>query len=93
MLISHFQGGLNDSSQSNSVITPCGSLILATSEDATVNVWESNTGKHIAFYSSGNVTAGCGGAVDFHPFDHIAAFSFYSIGNNMSSVNLLKYSA
>lgn len=87
------QGGLNESSQSNSVITPCGSLVLGSSEDATVNVWESNTGKHIAFYSSGSVTAGCGGTVDFHPLDHIAAFSFYSVSGNSSSVNLLKYSA
>lgn len=86
-----FQGGLNDSSQCNSTISPCGSYIFSISEDGTVNVWESNTGKQMAFYSSETSTIGCGGSVDYHPFDHISAFSFYSSNYNSSTVLLLKY--
>jgi len=62
--------------QTSACLTPCGGLVLAASEDNTVHVWNADTGQQLAIYSGLQFYQGASG-VDYHPFEHMVAFSSY----------------
>lgn len=70
-------------------ISPCGGLILCGGEDSALNIWNLETGKHVARYNCGRsstrVVVTC---VDYHPYDHVLAFSTFG---SPSSVCVLKF--
>ncbi|XP_067206796.1 jouberin-like [Linepithema humile] len=75
--------------QAKACISPCGGLILCGGEDSTLNIWNLETGKYVARYSGGRslarVVVAC---VDYHPYDHVLAFSTFG---NPSAVSVLKF--
>lgn len=62
--------------QTSACVSPCGGLVLAGSEDSTVNVWNADTGEQLAIYSGLQFHQPASG-VDYHPFEHMVAFSSY----------------
>jgi len=59
-------------------ISPCGGLILCGGEDSVLTIWNLETGKQIASYDSGrNSTRVVVACVDYHPYNHVLAFSMY----------------
>ncbi|XP_029161259.1 jouberin-like [Nylanderia fulva] len=80
----------NQRIQLRACISPCGGLILCGGEDSVLNIWNLETGKHIAKYtndgcSSSRTVITC---VDYHPYDHILAFSTFG---NPTSVRVLRF--
>lgn len=73
--------------QSKACISPCGGLILCGGEDSVLNIWNLETGKHIAKYVNERnfkvVTC-----VDYHPYDHVLAFSTFG---SPTPVQVLKF--
>lgn len=71
-------------------ISPCGGFVICGSEDSVLNIWNLETGKHVAKYTNGGRSSArtivtC---VDYHPYDHVLA---YSIFGNSTSVRVLRY--
>lgn len=71
-------------------ISPCGGFVICGSEDSVLNIWNLETGKHVARYandgrSSAKMIVTC---VDYHPYDHVLA---YSIFGSSTSVRVLRY--
>lgn len=71
-------------------ISPCGGFVICGSEDSVLNIWNLETGKHVARYtndgrSSARMIITC---VDYHPYDHVLA---YSIFGSSTSVRVLRY--
>ena len=62
--------------QTAACLSPCGGLVLAASEDSTIRVWNADTGEQMAIYSGLQFVKGASG-VDYHPHEHMAAFSSY----------------
>jgi len=76
--------------QLKACISPCGGLVLCGGEDSVLNVWSLETGKHRAKYtsdgqSSAKIMVSC---VDYHPYDHILAFSTFG---GPTSVRILRF--
>lgn len=68
-------------------ISPCGSLVLCGGEDSVLNVWNLETGKHLAKYTNKwNYQAVT--CIDYHPYNHILAFSIFG---SPTSVQVLKF--
>jgi WD40 repeat protein len=65
--------------QTSACLSPCGGMVIAGSEDGTVHMWNADTGEQLAIYS-GLQFHGPASGVDYHPFEHMAAFASY--GNN-----------
>lgn len=67
-------GAVNVRQQLRGCVTPCGSWILAGSEDGTLHAWHSDTGQAaMPLLSSLPGPVSC---VDYHPHDHLAAVTF-----------------
>ncbi|KAK4326170.1 hypothetical protein Pmani_003281 [Petrolisthes manimaculis] len=67
-------GAVNVRQQLRGCITPCGSWVLAGSEDGTLHAWHSDTGQAaLPLLSFLPGTISC---VDYHPHDHLAAVTF-----------------
>jgi len=71
-------------------ISPCGGFVICGSEDSVLNIWNLETGKHVARYTIGErslarMIVTC---VDYHPYDHVLA---YSIFGSPTSVRVLRY--
>lgn len=71
-------------------ISPCGGFVICGSEDSVLNIWNLETGKHVARYTNGGRSSArmiitC---VDYHPYDHVLA---YSIFGSSTSVRVLRY--
>ncbi|XP_020723914.2 uncharacterized protein LOC100643919 isoform X2 [Bombus terrestris] len=77
----------NQRIQSTACISPCGNLIFCGGEDSSLNVWNLETGNLLAKYTFDRhyraVTC-----VDYHPYDHILAFSTFG---SPASVRILKF--
>lgn len=63
---------------------------MCGSEDSVLNIWNLETGKHVARYmnderSSARAIVTC---VDYHPYDHVLAYSIFGIS---TSVHVLRY--
>lgn len=63
---------------------------MCGSEDSVLNIWNLETGKHVARYmndgrSSARAIVTC---VDYHPYDHVLAYSIFGIS---TSVRVLRY--
>ena len=79
--------------QIKACISPCGGLVLCGGEDSTLTVWCLESGKRLAKYnheSSGNVGnhAGAITSVDYHPYDHVLA---YSVLGTCGTVRVLRF--
>ncbi|KAL6449343.1 hypothetical protein ACFW04_000746 [Cataglyphis niger] len=80
----------NQRIQLRACISPCGGLILCGGEDSILNIWNLETGKHVAKYandrhSSSRAVISC---VDYHPYDHVLAFSTFG---NPTPVRVLRF--
>ncbi|XP_050476893.1 jouberin-like isoform X2 [Bombus huntii] len=77
----------NQRIQSTACISPCGNLIFCGGEDSSLNVWNLETGNLLAKYTFDRhyraVTC-----VDYHPYDHILAFSTFG---SSASVRILRF--
>lgn len=76
--------------QLKACISPCGGFVICGSEDSVLNIWNLETGKHVAKYTNGGRSSArmiitC---VDYHPYDHVLA---YSIFGSSTSVRVLRY--
>ncbi|XP_067005671.2 jouberin [Anabrus simplex] len=74
--IQWYRGALNDKVPTSACISPCGGLVFAASEDGTVFVWDVDTGEQLAVYNNLHFKQETYG-VDYHPFEHMAAFCSY----------------
>ncbi|XP_011708062.1 PREDICTED: jouberin-like [Wasmannia auropunctata] len=80
----------NQRIQLKACISPCGGFVICGSEDSILNIWNLETGKHVARYTnpgrnSARMIVSC---VDYHPYDHVLA---YSIFGTPASVRVLRY--
>ncbi|KAL0103403.1 hypothetical protein PUN28_017579 [Cardiocondyla obscurior] len=80
----------NQRIQLKACISPCGGFVICGSEDSALNIWNLETGKHVARYSndehsSARMIITC---VDYHPYDHVLAYSMFG---SSSSVRVLRY--
>ncbi|XP_019624122.1 PREDICTED: jouberin-like [Branchiostoma belcheri] len=79
-VMQRYHGALNSRQQVRSVLTPCGSFVIAGSEDSCAYVWNTETGDKVAVYRElGYQNTVCG--LDFHPHDHMVAFCCYGDNN------------
>ncbi|KAI8483615.1 Jouberin [Branchiostoma belcheri] len=79
-VMQRYHGALNSRQQVRSVLTPCGSFVIAGSEDSCAYVWNTETGDKVAVYRElGYQNTVCG--MDFHPHDHMVAFCCYGDNN------------
>ncbi|XP_078693448.1 jouberin-like isoform X4 [Branchiostoma floridae x Branchiostoma belcheri] len=79
-VMQRYHGALNNRQQVRSVLTPCGSFVIAGSEDSCAYVWNTETGDKVAVYRElGYQNTVCG--LDFHPHDHMVAFCCYGDNN------------
>lgn len=71
-------------------ISPCGGLILCGGENSVLNIWNLETGKHVAKYANDghNSSRAVVTCVDYHPYDHVLAFSTFG---NPTSVRVLRF--
>ncbi|XP_064605140.1 jouberin-like [Liolophura sinensis] len=80
-IMQKYIGALNFREEIHSTISPCGTFVLAGSEDGSAYVWNTETGDQVACYSELNyrhpVTS-----LDYHPRDHMIAFC--SLGDNQA---------
>lgn len=76
VVLQKYEGLENRRIQTAACISPCATLVFCGGEDATLNVWNLETGKHLAKYSilDSYNTVSC---VDYHPYDHVLAFSTF----------------
>nr|CAD7588533.1 unnamed protein product [Timema genevievae] len=81
-VIQWFKGALNHTIQTLSCISPCGGLVFAASEDGTVSVWNADTGDQVALYTGLGFQSGAIG-VDYHPHEHMVAFSLYGVASRV----------
>ncbi|KAJ9586462.1 hypothetical protein L9F63_019900, partial [Diploptera punctata] len=75
-IIQWFHGALNHRVQTSACLSPCGGLVLAASEDGTARVWNADTGEQLAIYSGLQFIKAASG-VDYHPYEHMAAFASF----------------
>ncbi|KAF2903475.1 hypothetical protein ILUMI_02709 [Ignelater luminosus] len=74
------QGAVNNRFKTICTFSPCGSFVLAGSENGLINIWNSDIGKLVATYTPydvfnyQNFPIHC---VHFHPHDNIIAISHY----------------
>nr|CAD7394411.1 unnamed protein product [Timema cristinae] len=68
--------------QTLACISPCGGLVFAASEDGTVSVWNADTGDQVALYAGLGFQSGATG-VDYHPYEHMVAFSLYGVASRV----------
>lgn len=69
-----YHGALNYRDFLRGCVSPCGSFVMAGSEDRCVYVWNAETGDQVAVYrDTGLPGAVC--CVDYHPLDHSSAFA------------------
>ncbi|XP_029676568.1 jouberin-like isoform X1 [Formica exsecta] len=79
----------NQRIQLRACISPCGGLILCGGEDSVLNIWNLETGKHVAKYADGRSSSRAViTCVDYHPYDHVLAFSIFG---NPTSVRVLRF--
>ncbi|XP_011268050.1 jouberin [Camponotus floridanus] len=80
----------NQRIQLKACISPCGGLILCGGENSVLNVWNLETGKHVAKYANDghNSSRAIITCVDYHPYDHVLAFSTFG---NPTSVRVLRF--
>ncbi|CAL1684696.1 unnamed protein product [Lasius platythorax] len=80
----------NQRIQLRACISPCGGLILCGGEDSVLNIWNLETGKHVAKYANDgrNSSRAVITCVDYHPYDHMLAFSTFG---NPASVRVLRF--
>ncbi|XP_035664339.1 jouberin-like [Branchiostoma floridae] len=79
-IMQRYHGALNNRQQVRSTLTPCGSFVIAGSEDSCAYVWNAETGDKVAVYRElGYQNTVCG--LDFHPHDHMVAFCCYGDNN------------
>lgn len=58
-------------------------------EDSVLNIWNLETGKHVAKYADGRSSSRAViTCVDYHPYDHVLAFSIFG---NPTSVRVLRF--
>nr|CAD7263043.1 unnamed protein product [Timema shepardi] len=81
-VIQWFKGALNHTIQTLACISPCGGLVFAASEDGTVSVWNADTGDQVALYAGLGFQSGATG-VDYHPHEHMVAFSLYGVASRV----------
>ncbi|XP_069701655.1 jouberin-like [Periplaneta americana] len=81
-VIQWFNGALNHRVQTSACTSPCGGMVLAASEDGTVHVWNADTGDQLAIYSGLQFNRGASG-VDYHPYEHMTAFTSYGSPANI----------
>ncbi|XP_073483425.1 jouberin isoform X1 [Aquarana catesbeiana] len=66
-------GATNCKEKLHSAFTPCGTFVIAGSEDGMAYVWNAETGDQVAKYSELSYTAPLRDVV-FHPHEHMVAF-------------------
>ncbi|XP_015178659.1 PREDICTED: jouberin-like isoform X1 [Polistes dominula] len=76
VVLQKYDGLKNQRIQLTACISPCGSLIFCGGEDSTLNVWNLETGKYLARYTIER-TFRAVTCVDYHPYDHVLAFSSF----------------
>ncbi|KAI4493197.1 hypothetical protein M0802_009614 [Mischocyttarus mexicanus] len=77
----------NQRIQLTACISPCGGLIFCGGEDSTLNVWNLETGKYLARYTIERTFRAIT-CVDYHPYDHVLAFSSFG---NPAPVRIFKF--
>ncbi|KAF7386845.1 hypothetical protein HZH66_011297 [Vespula vulgaris] len=87
VVLQKYDGLKNQRIQSTACISPCGSLIFCGGEDSTLNVWNLETGRYLARYTIER-TFRAVTCVDYHPYDHVLAFSSFG---SPSQVRILKF--
>ncbi|XP_039284436.1 jouberin-like [Nilaparvata lugens] len=71
-VIQWFHGCMNEHMMQGCCVSPCGSLVLACSEDGLMCAWDSNTGAQRALYAHLFATR-APAAVAYHPHEHMCA--------------------
>ncbi|XP_075718618.1 jouberin isoform X2 [Rhinoderma darwinii] len=69
-------GATNYREKLHSAFTPCGTFVIAGSEDGVAYVWNAETGDQVAKYTELSYTAPLRD-VAFHPHEHMVAFCAY----------------
>lgn len=73
--------------QTTACVSPCGGLIFCGGEDSSLSVWNLETGRPLAKYSfDRNFRAVT--CVDYHPYDHVLAYSTFG---SPAPVRVLKF--
>ncbi|XP_057329039.1 jouberin-like [Microplitis mediator] len=91
VVLQRYSGLKNSRVQTTARISPCGSLILCGGEDATLNIWNTDSGKHIAIYQTNLVDAIVTG-VDYHPYDHALVYSIFGFATEACILRFNKQS-
>ncbi|XP_014609981.1 PREDICTED: jouberin-like [Polistes canadensis] len=76
VVLQKYDGLKNQRIQLTACISPCGGLIFCGGEDSTLNVWNLETGRYLAKYTIER-TFRAVTCVDYHPYDHVLAFSSF----------------
>ncbi|KAK2584927.1 hypothetical protein KPH14_002522 [Odynerus spinipes] len=76
VVLQKYEGLKNQRIQSTACISPCGGLIFCGGEDSAVNVWNLETGRYLARYTIERTFRAIT-CVDYHPYDHVFAFSTF----------------
>ncbi|XP_012274362.1 jouberin [Orussus abietinus] len=88
VVLRRYEGLNNRRIQTAARVSPCGGLVFCGGEDGVLNVWNVETGKHLAKFTLGDscepVTC-----VDYHPYDHLIAVSVFG---RPAGAKLLKFS-
>ncbi|KAH0554042.1 jouberin-like [Cotesia glomerata] len=91
VVLQRYLGLKNSRVQITARISPCGSLILCGDEDASLNIWNTDSGKHIAVYQT-NLADGVITGVDYHPYDHALAYSVFGFATEACILRFNKQS-
>ncbi|KAM3932313.1 jouberin [Leptodactylus fuscus] len=73
LAVKKFIGATNYREKLHSAFTPCGTFVIACSEDGVAYVWNAETGDQVAKYTDLSYTAPLRD-VAFHPHEHMVAF-------------------
>ncbi|XP_035728336.1 jouberin-like [Vespa mandarinia] len=87
VVLQKYDGLKNQRIQSTACISPCGGLIFCGGEDSTLNVWNLETGRYLARYTIERTFRAIT-CVDYHPYDHVLAFSSFG---SPAQVRILKF--
>ncbi|XP_059468468.1 jouberin-like isoform X2 [Neocloeon triangulifer] len=75
VVLQNYLGALSHKIQTDLCLSPCGSLLMAGSEDGSVVVWQADTGKVITCLSSPDCPPAT--ALAFHPSVHLLAVGHF----------------
>lgn len=74
-----------------SVLSPCGNLVLCGSEDSSLYVWDTDTGRLLTQLRLRNNLNCVVASVAYHPFDHYVAIGLFSPVNEPHPILLYTF--